>query len=199
MRSPDAKLQHDWLALRFALTEMRGACVLRTIFDSLSTMLSSRRAIRSHISDSACARCSTNVRDFYKFGRLLNRGLSAEVYEGVSINSGVKVAIKVYFEADRHAVHETITEHVCMSRVKCEHVLQCHGVMFDGKRPCLVLQLAQQSLRDFLQVRPRPPRAHRAPRIAHHVARVARTITRWPAHPNAPRGHRCAVPAQQLP
>ena len=93
------------------------------------------------------------MRDAYEFGPMLNRGLSAEVFEGTSLLDGGKVALKVYVTNDRHAVHEVITEHVCMSRCASEHVLQCYGVMFEGKRPCLILQLAEQSLRDFLQAR----------------------------------------------
>lgn len=65
----------------------------------------------------------------------------------------------MYFNSDRTAVHETITEHVCMSRVSCDLVLRCHGIVFDGTRPALVLDLAKQSLRDYLQVKPALPPA----------------------------------------
>jgi hypothetical protein len=98
--------------------------------------------------------CRNSVRDHYKFGDRINCGLSAEVFEGTSLQNGNRVALKVYFLSDRNAVHETITEHVCMSRAQSEHVLQCLGIMFDGKRPCLILPLALYSLRQFLEVRP---------------------------------------------
>jgi hypothetical protein len=76
------------------------------------------------------------------------------VYEAVSRVDGSQVALKIYFLSDRAAIHETITEHVCMTRAQCEQVLCCYGVMFDGKRPGLVLERATHSLRDFLQVHP---------------------------------------------
>jgi hypothetical protein len=137
-------------------------------FSALLTGIQSSSDVCARVPSSACAsaaqplsftlehQCRTNVRDFYAFGRAINRGLSAEVFEGTSLVDGGKVALKVYFLCDRNAVHETITEHVCMSRAASEHVLQCHGIMFDGKRPCLILSLAAQSLRDFLQARYAP-------------------------------------------
>jgi hypothetical protein len=102
------------------------------------------------------------MRDFYQVGALLNCGLSAEVYEAVSKVDGRQVALKIYFLSDRAAVHEAITEHVCMTRAQSEHVLRCYGIMFDGKRPGLVLERASHSLRDFLQVR-----VHSAIRTSH--------------------------------
>ena len=91
------------------------------------------------------------MRDVYEFGPLVNRGLSAEVYEGTSRLDGSKAALKVYVTHGHTAAHQTITEHVCMSRCASKHVLQSYGVMLDRKRPTLILQLADQSLRDFLQ------------------------------------------------
>ena len=93
------------------------------------------------------------MQDFYVVGRRINSGLSAEVFEATEKATGGRVALKVYFNSDRAAVHETITEHVCMTRAACDLVLRCHGIVFDGCRPALVLDLAQQSLRNYLQVR----------------------------------------------
>lgn len=95
------------------------------------------------------------LQDFYVVGEQINSGMSAEVFEAIEKASGSKVALKIYFNSDRAAVHETITEHVCMTRAACDLVLRCHGIVFDGSRPVLVLDLAQQSLRNYLQVSPR--------------------------------------------
>lgn len=106
--------------------------------------------------ESHCDCCRTSLHDFYVVGHRINSGLSAEVFEATDKATGGHVALKVYFNSDRTAVHETITEHVCMTRAACDLVLRCHGIVFDGTRPALVLDLAQQSLRNYLQVNTAP-------------------------------------------
>lgn len=103
-----------------------------------------------------CECCRTSLHDYYVIGHRINNGLSAEVFEARDKATGGQVALKVYFNSDRTAVHETITEHVCMTRAACDLVLRCHGIVFDGTRPALVLDLAQQSLRNYLQVNTAP-------------------------------------------
>lgn len=98
--------------------------------------------------------CRTSVHEFYELGRSLNKGLSAEVLQARHRLNNSLVAVKVYHKASNEAVHEAITEHVCMSRIQSEHVMTSYGIMFDERRPCLVLPLATRSLRDLLLVRP---------------------------------------------
>eukprot|EP00892_Ulva_mutabilis_P009799 jgi/Ulvmu1/7191/UM034_0100.1 len=116
---------------------------------AVESLHASRAAMRQSAFSTRLA--GMRMHDYYELGRRINSGLSAEVFEATERATGSRVALKVYFNSDRAAVHETITEHVCMSRAACDLVLRCHGIVFDGSRPVLVLDLAQQSLRDYLQ------------------------------------------------
>lgn len=51
----------------------------------------------------------TEVSDYYELGRRISGGLSGEIFVGTARHTGEKVAIKVYHNCDRSAVHETIT------------------------------------------------------------------------------------------
>ena len=89
----------------------------------------------------------------YTMGYRLNSGVSAEVFTVTETATQAVFAAKVYFKCDRNSIIEACTEQVCMTRANSPHVLACCGFYMHRGRPCLVLELARMSLRDFLEVR----------------------------------------------